>query len=217
MNKIVLTLCRPLLGMCLTLIFATFISAQQADDNSKSLAEQFVSSHELTLRQTTNLVEQFSLLMKLAPAAIAAGDNDKASNYAGEMVDLSNRLSLKYKNLPSSTPDNAAHISNIVLGRIAFDNGKIDEAKEHLLAAGKLTGKSPTLVSFGPDMSLAKLLLEKGEQETVLKYFDLCATFWKNDIALEKLAQWKSAVEKDETPDFGVNLQLRMNGWRSAR
>jgi len=35
--------------------------------------------------------------------------------------------------------------------------------------------------SFGPNVSLAKDLLEKGERDTVVEYFEACKKFWKMD------------------------------------
>lgn len=59
--------------------------------------------------------------------------------------------------------------------------------------------------SFGPNMLLAKELLEKGERETVLEYFKLCGKFW--DLGEEKLAEWSELVKQGKTPDFGANLK----------
>jgi hypothetical protein len=51
-------------------------------------------------------------------------------------------------------------------------------------------------------MALAKELLEKGEPEIVLEYFELCSKFWRNG----KLDQWTNEVRKGNDPDFGANL-----------
>ena len=98
---------------------------------------------------------------------------------------------------------NATHKINITMGRIALRDGKIDEAKMYLIEAGKTQG-SPQLDSFGPNMSLAKELLEKGEKKVVLEYFDLCRVFWKTDYS--KLDTWTADVKNDRIPDFGANL-----------
>ncbi len=50
--------------------------------------------------------------------------------------------------------------------------------KKYLIAAGKSPG-SPQMDSFGPNMTLAKDLLEKGERDAVLEYFMRCRKFWK--------------------------------------
>jgi hypothetical protein len=94
---------------------------------------------------------------------------------------------------------------NIVEGRIALKKGNVEEAKRDLISAGKTQG-SPQLNSFGPNMSLAKELLEKRERAIVIQYFDLCSRFWKSDYG--KLNEWKEIVKKGEIPEFGANLQF---------
>jgi hypothetical protein len=98
---------------------------------------------------------------------------------------------------------NATHKISITTGRIALRNGKIGQAKTFLIEAGKTQG-SPQLNSFGPNMSLAKELLEKGEKKAVLEYLDLCRVFWKTDFS--KLDTWITDVKNDRIPDFGANL-----------
>jgi hypothetical protein len=122
---------------------------------------------------------------------------DEAKKYAEEL----NTLMGKYPK--DWNYGNAIQDVNIVLGRLALSEGKIEEAKNHLLEAGKSPG-SPQMNSFGPNMTLSRELLKKGEKDTVLKYFKLCAKFWEMDFG--KLKKWTSQVEKGETPDFGANL-----------
>ena len=91
---------------------------------------------------------------------------------------------------------------------MAFDAGDIKEAKRFLLEAGKTPG-SAQLNTFGPNMFLAKNLLEMKEREVVFEYFELCAKFWKRNNG--RLEQWKNNVLKEEMPDFGANLAYRIN------
>jgi hypothetical protein len=84
-----------------------------------------------------------------------------------------------------------------------LQKGNVEEAKNYLILAGKTNG-SPQLNSFGPNMSLAKELLEKREREIVIQYFDLCSRFWKNDFS--NLNNWKEIIRKGEIPYFGANL-----------
>ena len=77
------------------------------------------------------------------------------------------------------------------------------EAKKRLLASDDSKG-SPQMNSFGPNMQLAKALLEKGERDAVLEYFQRCGRFWK--MGQDQLAAWTAAVKKGEIPDFGANL-----------
>ena len=58
--------------------------------------------------------------------------------------------------------------------------------------------------TFGPNMTLARDLLAKGEKEVVLAYFDLCKNFWKMEDG--RLAKWRQDIAADRSPDFGANL-----------
>ncbi len=100
-----------------------------------------------------------------------------------------------------------------LLGRIALREGKLDEAKQHLLAAGHTPG-SPQLNSFGPGFILARELAEKGERDTVIAFLELVAHFWANPderteanskrVASENLKQlesWKTQLRTGKVPD----------------
>lgn len=73
-----------------------------------------------------------------------------------------------------------------------------------LRAAGETPG-SPQLNSFGPNMTLAKDLLERGERDAVLAYFEACRVFWK--MGGNSLDAWRQDVEAGRIPNFGANLR----------
>jgi len=99
---------------------------------------------------------------------------------------------------------NAIHVGHIVLGLLALHHDDdVTTASQELLEAGMTPG-SPTLNSFGPDMSLAGELLKKGERDTVLQYFELCRKFWK--MGAERLDSWSAAVRQGKFPGFGPSL-----------
>jgi hypothetical protein len=58
--------------------------------------------------------------------------------------------------------------------------------------------------SFGPNVSLAKDLLEKGERDAVIQYLELCRKFWKLDNG--RLDQWIKEIKAGKVPQFGANL-----------
>ncbi len=140
---------------------------------------------------------RFYDLSDLAKTAFANGNTEAARAFAEELLTLA----------PQFTNDwnygNAIHHGNLILGRIAVVEGRVPDAKALLLEAGKSPG-SPQLNSFGPNMSLAKDLLETNEQKVVLEYFELCRTFW--DMGHDKLDTWSAEVKSGNTPDFGANL-----------
>jgi len=98
---------------------------------------------------------------------------------------------------------NAVHKAHLALGRLALRNGDIEQAKHFLIEAGKTPG-SPQLNSFGPNMLLAKELLEKGETAAVLEYLDLCGKFWRSDFG--SLSTWKKLIVEGKQPNFLANL-----------
>ena len=136
-----------------------------------------------------------ALLTNLAKSAFAAGLNDEAKRIATDMID---------DDAQGWNRGNRIHHGNIILGQLAIIDGNIDEAKSRLLLAGKTEG-SPQLNSFGPSMTLAKELLERGERDVVLDYFELCKKFWKSGD--RNLKQWSDEVKANRIPQFGANLR----------
>jgi hypothetical protein len=133
-----------------------------------------------------------------AMASVDTGDYEKAGRYAGELLRLSHEL------FPKELPEaDGIHKGNIVLGRLALRTGNTERAKAFLLESGRVGG-SPVLGSFGPNMTLAKEMLEKGERDVVLEYFGLCENFWKQGH--DKLEGWRSQVRAGTIPDFGANM-----------
>ncbi|WP_165236156.1 hypothetical protein [Aquisphaera insulae] len=141
--------------------------------------------------------ERFIALGPAAKKAWAAEEIDKARTLATELE----RLTPKYPK--DWNYGNAIQDSNQVLGLIALSTNDDDEAERRLLASAKSKG-SPQMNSFGPNMRLAKALLEKGHRDVVLEYFKRCGTFWK--LGQDRLSAWSDAVKKGEIPEFGANL-----------
>jgi hypothetical protein len=141
--------------------------------------------------------ERFYALNGAAKESFNVGRIEDARVYAQELLTL----------LPSYQGNwnygNAVQDANLVLGRIAVHEGRIEEAKQFLIEAGKSPG-SPQMDSFGPNVSLAKDLLEKEEQGAVLEYFELCRKFWKLDWG--QLDDWTRQVKAGKIPNFGANL-----------
>ena len=150
------------------------------------------------LRKAKTEEERFYMLGAAAKKSFTAGKIAESRHYAQELMVL----------LPHYRGNwnygNAIQDANLVLGRIAVREGKIEAAKGYLLAAGESPG-SPQMNSFGPNMSLAHDLLEKGERDTVLEYFQLCGGFWSGQQ--NKLDQWTQEVRAGKIPAFGANLR----------
>ncbi len=98
---------------------------------------------------------------------------------------------------------NALHQANVVLGLLEFENGKLDAAERHLAAAADSPG-SPQLTAFGPNMLLARKLLEAGRRQCVIDYLKGCGKIWKLNFG--RLWLWRMEVRRGRTPNFGANL-----------
>jgi hypothetical protein len=143
-----------------------------------------------------NAITRGPLLARLARTALAAGELEKAERYANEALAESKHGVFWW------TGD-AIHQGNIVLGRLALGNGDVAAARRYLLLAGKTPG-STSLASQGPNMALARDLLERGESAAVLQYLEECGAFWTGDRG--KLAEWTALIRAGLKPDFGVNV-----------
>jgi len=141
--------------------------------------------------------ERFYALNDAAKESFEVGKTEDARQYATNLLALSQRFQNDWNY------GNAVHDANLVLGRIAVKQGRIDDAKRCLLEAGKSPG-SPQMNSFGPNMSLARDLAQKGERDVVVEYFELCRKFWQMDQG--RLNQWSQEVKDGKVPDFGANL-----------
>lgn len=136
-------------------------------------------------------------LGEAAKTSVEIGSDEEAEGYAHELSHLA----------PTYTDDwnygNAIQDFNVVFGRLCLRREDADAARGHLLAAGRSPG-SPQMDSFGPNMSLAKALLEAGHHDVVLEYFGLCRVFWKMDRG--QIDQWTEEVKAGLSPNFGARL-----------
>jgi TonB family protein len=155
------------------------LSEQMAEgERIRELQEKFPRSPEQVLADTeqqsggVDEIERFYALPELAKKSVEAGALDKAASYANEML----RMAPQYRG--DWNYGNAIHDGNMVLGLVALRQGSVENAKQYLLQSAKMSG-SPQLDSFGPDLTLARELLQKGERAAVLEYISLCRTFWK--------------------------------------
>ena len=156
-------------------------------------AGKALEQYEIAYKLSTD--ERRDVLLKpIAETALTANKPKKAREYAEKMLSQSR---------PGWNYGNNIHYGNIILGRLALAAGDIEQAKKRLIEAGKTSG-SPQLNSFGPSMALAKELLEKGQKDVVLEYFELCSKFWRSGN--NRLNRWSVKVEDGKIPNFGTNL-----------
>lgn len=105
--------------------------------------------------------------------------------------------------------------ANEVLGRVALRENKPEMARTFLRAAGQSPG-SPQLLSFGPDLVLARELLEHGEKEdreAVLAFLTDISRYWNTPVTrnansqrvatdhLQEIQIWRQQIEEGKIPN----------------
>lgn len=93
------------------------------------------------------------------------------------------------------------HQVNVTLGKVALAEGDLQSAVRHLAASVEIP-RDPSLLSVsGPDMTLARALLEKGEKQAVLDFLAECDQFSLSNHAEDLLQEWKDAIAEGRKPN----------------
>jgi hypothetical protein len=183
--------------IALLIFFVVPILAATDAESRRAYLESRLEEYRQRLADAQSDQQRFYPLNDIAKLSFELGDHGTAERFAREALAVA----------PDYRDDwnygNAIHDGHMVLGRVALARGDLHEAKRRLLRAGRTPG-SPQLVSFGPNVSLARDLLDVGERETVLEYLRLCRAFWKSER--RPLDEWIVILEHGERPDFGSNL-----------
>lgn len=166
-----------------------------ANTNAGAQVADITAAH-LIKNKPSKLYIYHDLASKMK-AKFDSGNIDEARSLA------LNALKLVENEEMDQTNGEIIHDANMVLGRIAVVEGKIESAVDYLQKASKTVG-SPALCTFGPNMSLAKDLIEKNQIDPVLEYFEACKKFWT--YGEERLSKWEEDVKNHKMPDFNANL-----------
>ncbi len=133
-----------------------------------------------------------------ATRAFQQGDRAGAASLARRLLVLAAEHPMRWYT------GNAIHHGHLMLGRVALADGDVATARAELLASAD-NGGSPQLKSFGPNMRLARDLLQVGERDVVRQYLALCRSFWT--YGGKRLDAWDAAIAAGQMPDFGANLE----------
>ena len=179
------------------------LGVDQVQKNIGELTKMIESERERLKKSQSKLdnerepeLPRYYALADLAKSEVNK-DLSKAESLAKELLHLSSVEPRDWNY------GNAIHFGNMVLGQVALRKGEIEKAEMYLLKSGETPG-SPQLDTFGPNMSLAKELLEAKRLDAVLKYFELCSKFWK--MSDDKLEVWAILAQNGKMPEFGANL-----------
>jgi hypothetical protein len=171
---------------------------EQTGDERRQTAGRGLEQFERAYRLTDG-VEKLLLLSNMASAALEAGALDTAREYAASQLETAP----EQQHTNCWNYGNALYHGNVMLGRVALREGDVESAKRYLLEAGKTPG-SPQLKSYGPEMSLARELLERDERQVVIDFIHLCREFW--ELGRDRLAEWIAVVQRQQVPDFSGSV-----------
>jgi thiol-disulfide isomerase/thioredoxin len=128
------------------------------------------------------------------------GEEVRAGQEAEEMLEKAPDL------YSESTRRYALHIAQTVLGRIALREGRVAEARDRLISAGKLQGTDATVIdAVGPRWTLGGDLLARGETDAVLEYIAMIRPFWKSGKG--RLDDWENSIRAGDRPDFAAKIE----------
>jgi hypothetical protein len=93
----------------------------------------------------------------------------------------------------------AIYYGNQVLGRLSLRAGDVESAKKYFAASVETRG-CPNINTFGPNMLLARELLQAGERDAVLAFLERCRVFLK--FGGPSIDSWGAAIGSGRRPDF---------------
>jgi len=174
------------LGRLFSLKAITGDAAAQSEAHGKALPL-------LEASLATDGIPRFYQLASVAKSAFKAGDLNKARAYSTELLAIAPGFDRNWNY------GNAIYTGNSILALIALDEGDMKSARAHLLAASLSPG-SPQLNSFGPDLTVAKEILDRGEAEAVITFLDNVSNFWEGHV--ESINEWKEIIRRGGVPKF---------------
>ncbi len=155
----------------------------KAQQRIQELQAKFPRSPEQVLADTESQQlgetgpDRFFALSQMARQAFDAGDLVKAKAYATEVLE---KIPQAKESLGGvNVTDTETYDANSVLGLVALKQGSVSQARQYLLESAKNPASS-AIVPFGPDFTLARELLAKGERDAVIEFLTACKGFWKD-------------------------------------
>ncbi len=145
-------------------------------------------------------LKRANLLESLAKIAFELEKFERAGQLATELI-------LDFgQNADDAVYTEAAHVGNIILGRIAIRENNAAKAKQFLLIAIRAPLRREKSYFSKIDMQLARELLELGEKDTVAEYLKLCEKLLNfTDLYAGKvqvLKTWQEQINQGKMPSF---------------
>ena len=167
---------------------------RQADRTPARAVELFTQAEQLRQQaydRATNRTDRFHVLIGEPADVFGTGDLIAAKRSAAQLLAAAD-------DFPADPAHGeAVHRANVVLGQVALGTGNAERAATYLAAAAK-ADPSPALAAAGPDLSLARDLLARGDRSAVREYLSACAPLWPG--GRERLKGWVATLDAGGTP-----------------
>jgi hypothetical protein len=95
----------------------------------------------------------------------------------------------------------AIYTGNLILARAALDNDDLTNAKQYLLRAAATPG-TRRIEQNVLDVSIARVLFERGEKDAVLQYLERGRDLWPQGA--QALGRWEAAIRGGRRPNFNT-------------
>jgi hypothetical protein len=95
----------------------------------------------------------------------------------------------------------AIYTGNLILAQAALDNNDVDNAKRYLLEAATTSG-AKRIEQNGLDTSVARVLFDKGEKDTVVEYLHRGRQLWPQGA--QQITRWENAIKAGRRPNFNA-------------
>jgi hypothetical protein len=100
-----------------------------------------------------------------------------------------------------SSSGDAIYAGNLILAQAALDKNDVDGAKHYLLEAATTPG-TRRIEQNGLDVSVARVLFDRGEKDTVLEYLHRGRTLWPQGAQI--IGRWETAIRAGRRPNFNA-------------
>jgi hypothetical protein len=95
----------------------------------------------------------------------------------------------------------AIYVGNLILAQAALDRNDVSNAKQYLLQAAA-TPSAHIIEQNGLDVSVARVLFDRGERDTVVEYLNRGRRLWPQGSQI--INRWQGAIRAGRRPNFVV-------------
>ena len=95
----------------------------------------------------------------------------------------------------------AIYAGNLILAQAALDNNDLANAKRYFLQAATTPG-ARRIEQNGLDVSVARLLFDRGEKDAVLEYLHRGRDLWPQGAQV--ISRWETAIKAGRRPNFNT-------------